>query len=686
MPIWNESAWTALAAAAALKSMVALTVAWLAAKCMRRSPAAARHLLWMVALAAIVAVPVLSVVLPAWRLPFPVVPGITFDVTASGSPNSPGNSPAAPRAPFHAPPSPASHGAWRPDWALDLLLLWAAGAAVMLVRTLAAGFALSRLGTATAWRASADAAARAMGLKKPLRARQSAPGTMPMAFGLFRPAVCLPEDAAAGWSEGRRRMVLLHEMAHIRRGDTVWHAVARFALSIYWWNPLAWTAWRESLKEAEAAADDLVLAAGARASDYAALLLDVAREFTTRSAGAPAALAMARRSQLEGRLIAILDAGVNRQPRERLAAALAVLAALLVVPFAAVRAQEAPAAASGVTVFRAAVRAQDAAASASGVPADIDATIRAAIEQKNHDLLDEAAKTAERQRQYDAAQKLRDSSLQIRQQQAGNNSAEYAEGLIQLGDLAGRRNKLDQAAAYYSQAAGVFGDKPAAARPLMSLGVIQILQKSYDEAFETFGRAELLDPSRAAMATAWMAVVRARQPDTAEQAETLYRQALALTAPGSTDAAVISRLLAGYLGGQGRKTEADELKASASSPAIATPKPDSTAGVYKVGGGASTPTLTFGAAGGVSAPKLTYKLEPEYSEEASAAKYQGQVTLYVEIGPDGLAHNIQVTRGLGLGLDQNAIDAVQQWKFQPGMKDGQPVTVAATIQVNFRLL
>lgn len=648
---WNESAWTALAAGAALKSMLVLAAAWLAAKCLRGSSAATRHLVWSVALAAIVAVPLLALALPAWHLPF-ATPSIAFNVTTSASPDSPIASPEASRMPVHALASPASRVPRQPHWALYLLLLWGAGAAIMLARTLAATLWLSRLKPAPGWQASADEAARATGLAKPVRVRQSAPGTMPMAFGS---SVCLPEDAA-NWTEERRRMVLLHEMAHLRRGDTAWHAVARFALSLYWWNPLAWAAWRESLKEAETAADDLVLTSGARASDYAALLLDVAREFTTVSAGAPAALAMARRSQLEGRLVAILDARANRQPHTRVAAAVAILAAASILPLASVRAQDPTPTAQA--------------------PADIDATIRAAIEQKNHELLDEAAKAAEAQRHYDAAQKLLDSSLQIRQQHAGNNSPEYAEGLIRLGQLAGQRDQLPQAASYYTQAAAILGEVPAAARPLMSLGVTQLLLKKYDEAFATFQHAQQLDPSHAAMATAWSAVVRSQQDVDSSQAETLYRQALSLAAPGSTDAAVISRMLAGFLTRQGRTAEADELTASANSTLSIRVSRDAhppTGNVYKVGGG-------------VSAPQLIYKVEPEYTEEARAAKLSGAVMLSIEVGPDGVAHNIEVTEGLGLGLDQNAVAAVSQWKFKPAVADGQPVTVAAKVQVNFKLL
>jgi TonB family protein len=79
-------------------------------------------------------------------------------------------------------------------------------------------------------------------------------------------------------------------------------------------------------------------------------------------------------------------------------------------------------------------------------------------------------------------------------------------------------------------------------------------------------------------------------------------------------------------------------------------------------------------------------VEPEYSEEARAAKYQGTVVVAVTIGAEGTAQNMMVVRSLGLGLDEKALEAISQWKFKPGTKDGYPVPVMATIQVNFRLL
>lgn len=96
-------------------------------------------------------------------------------------------------------------------------------------------------------------------------------------------------------------------------------------------------------------------------------------------------------------------------------------------------------------------------------------------------------------------------------------------------------------------------------------------------------------------------------------------------------------------------------------------------GVYKIGGGVSQPTLLS-------------KVEPEYSEEARKAKWQGTVVLSLIVDENGTAQQIKVARSLGMGLDQKAIEAVTKWRFRPGMKDGKPVPVYATIEVNFRLL
>jgi TonB family protein len=89
--------------------------------------------------------------------------------------------------------------------------------------------------------------------------------------------------------------------------------------------------------------------------------------------------------------------------------------------------------------------------------------------------------------------------------------------------------------------------------------------------------------------------------------------------------------------------------------------------------------------GGVSAPKPLYTPDPEYSEEARKAKYQGVVVLWLVIGPDGRPREIKIARPLGMGLDQKAVEAVRTWRFDPARKDGQPVAVQMNVEVSFRL-
>jgi protein TonB len=88
----------------------------------------------------------------------------------------------------------------------------------------------------------------------------------------------------------------------------------------------------------------------------------------------------------------------------------------------------------------------------------------------------------------------------------------------------------------------------------------------------------------------------------------------------------------------------------------------------------------------ITPPQLIYKVEPEFSEEARKAKYQGVVVLAIEVDASGRPRNLRVLEMLGLGLDEKAIEAVSQWKFRPGYQDGRPVVTTATVEVAFRLM
>lgn len=84
-------------------------------------------------------------------------------------------------------------------------------------------------------------------------------------------------------------------------------------------------------------------------------------------------------------------------------------------------------------------------------------------------------------------------------------------------------------------------------------------------------------------------------------------------------------------------------------------------------------------------PRVTHHPQPEYSEQARTADYEGRVILWLVVGTDGRAHDIKVARSLGMGLDENAIKAVRRWKFKPSEYNGKPVPVQINVEINFRL-
>lgn len=137
------------------------------------------------------------------------------------------------------------------------------------------------------------------------RLLRSEDAKMPFACGVIHPTIVLPAECD-NWTPDRRLAVLLHELAHVRRHDLIGHTLGRLACAFYWFHPLVWTAAKHLRSESERACDDLALACGARPSDYAEHLLDIVT--SVRHDSTPVvALAMARRKEFEGRMLAILD-------------------------------------------------------------------------------------------------------------------------------------------------------------------------------------------------------------------------------------------------------------------------------------------------------------------------------------------------------------------------------------------
>ncbi|MBK5259749.1 MAG: hypothetical protein JJE51_09155 [Thermoanaerobaculia bacterium] len=186
------------------------------------------------------------------------------------------------------------------------------------------------------------AAREHLGLKRNVRLLRSDRVSVPVVWGLLQPVLMLPASSVS-WTRERLRVVLLHELAHVKRGDGITLLLTRAAVAVFWFHPMMWMLERDGRRECERACDDLVLATGTRPSDYAEHLLSIARGLPHFDPFRSVTLAMSRRSQLEGRLLSILEPGARRNSFSSRAALVAgALALFVIVPLAGIRLVAAP--------------------------------------------------------------------------------------------------------------------------------------------------------------------------------------------------------------------------------------------------------------------------------------------------------------------------------------------------------
>ena len=335
---------------ATMKSFVIFAVAGLFGFILRRRSAAVRGLIWSLAIFGCLIVPLFSSTLPRWevgvlpatpegfeadwqvdnrqtaRLPVPIVARPLPSTTASsiqatppqiqlksatsesGIPQS--NTSETVLASFH--------------WTGWLTVCWAGGTLLLLVRLI--------VGISAVWHLSARSDDFNDSIpyvhsswKRSVSVRLGDAVTVPMVWGLFRPVILLPADADE-WEPERQRAVLLHELAHIQRQDWLLQTIAQITCAVYWFNPLLWFAVRRMQAEAEQACDDHVLNAGYQSTAYAQYLLDIVRNIKALRSAWRATVAMARSSNIEGRLRTILAKHCNRRPVTKSAVAIGLLA------------------------------------------------------------------------------------------------------------------------------------------------------------------------------------------------------------------------------------------------------------------------------------------------------------------------------------------------------------------------
>jgi beta-lactamase regulating signal transducer with metallopeptidase domain len=378
-------AFPALLALAAAKATLLLAFAALLCFAFRRLSAATRHLLWSSALCASLLLPFLSFIkmwevsiLPAQMMalssrgaqalhgedevsdlpearatqdfsrPLDAVAGLEKEAalqTKAGLLEVPAPAP-------NMPESTESQASRRTQAASFLsqlvdgaLAVWTIGVLLFLLKLLA-GFIATNLLTRRATQFEDPSMAALFStlllevdLKRKVRLLRSERMSMPIVYGILRPAVLLPAEAEA-WTDERRRMVLLHELTHVTRRDCLTQLLAQIACAFYWFNPFIWFAARRLRVEREQACDDYVLSIGTKPSDYANHLLEIARSMQERSIfewTQTTSVAMARRSQLEGRLLAILSKENKRGAVSRaLTSGLLTLICLLLLSLAAI--------------------------------------------------------------------------------------------------------------------------------------------------------------------------------------------------------------------------------------------------------------------------------------------------------------------------------------------------------------
>ena len=317
-----------------LRVTLLLLVAFAIAFLMRRESAAFRHLLWMIALALVSLTPLLMITGPRW-LPRPSTLTLRSPFSISA---------VHPTEPVVGPtPARTLNGASWPDLSLPnvFALLWAAGLLAAVLRLLH--------GHRMSWRLRRhcrpiEAVQLAERTQLPVqhfsgvRFAESSAVVVPMTLGIWAPLILLPVSGAQ-WQASRLRSVLLHELAHVRRRDCLVQALAGFVCALYWFHPLLWSALAHLRAESERASDDAVLNFGVAPDHYASDLLEIART-TPMKGNYPMSLAFT--SQLERRIVRLLDPQAKRKPMGFLQTAIASLVAIaLLSPVAFMQAQEA---------------------------------------------------------------------------------------------------------------------------------------------------------------------------------------------------------------------------------------------------------------------------------------------------------------------------------------------------------
>ena len=340
--------WLPLVVDLVAKASIVWLLASVGSRTLAKLSSSVHHRVWGFASAVVVVLPALAWGVPGWRVPMlagwapvasrpatlpdhaEIAPDLIFPPSPLWSDHEPATlAQALPALDPIAPAREARRSLSSGDW---LALIWAGGFLVVAVPTLVGLIGnesrrrRSRRVVDPDWLRLLDEVSAQLAIERPVTLIQTDEAVIPLTWGIMRPVILIP-SAADAWSESTRRLVLLHELAHVARRDVGWHLLARLAAALYWFHPLAWLALARLRAEAEGAADDLVVAGGVAPSTYAAELLSLARRF--RAPRFVLGLEMARTFPLEHRMIALFDDARSHAPLPRTTARALALVALM---------------------------------------------------------------------------------------------------------------------------------------------------------------------------------------------------------------------------------------------------------------------------------------------------------------------------------------------------------------------
>jgi TonB family protein len=559
---------------------------------------------------------------------------------------------------------------------------------------------------------------QADGRRRRVRLLQSDHATLLVTWGFIRPTIMLPA-AAREWTRERARIVLGHELAHVRRGDWVAHMAGELLRALYWFNPVVWAACRRLRHESERACDDAVLNGGVDGSEYATHLLDLARTLNVNRRDWLIAPAMARRSGLEGRIRAMLNSNVNRSPLTTSTRfATIIVVAGLTIPLAGFGA-ETPASPSTGSVLRwsdiplpetgagdtsrsryGAVVTNGAGSSALQLGAAdfcCPEYLRSMLDtlRANWDEGPDVRGSAVLVFTIERSGRISDVSVESPSPVAAHNVNAQRAVLLSARQLPPLPDSFgDSSLTVHLRFE--YGSAPSAERapePADSLG-------AQNSAFFTFS-GTVLDATGRFVPEARVRLVNANSGATYEVSSNDTGRFEFVGLPSGEYARQV--LFPGFsiaketLTIAGRNVEQNVVlqvggleetitvrRASPQPPAPAEDLEELGRRVEEARQRALAACAVQGAAGGkILPPKMLHRATPEYSESLRNANIGGVVTIEAVIGTDGIVREARALTSVHPNLEGAALDAVRQWRFSVTMLNCVPVEVRMMVTVRF---